>query len=141
MKYMIIRIEDERSSDICKSIEEKAEREGGLTFPFSIGKYRYDNEVLEKGMMSTGDYYTNLFHENCRSHIVPVSEESNLMYPGKKLDDTDKAMLTDGALSESAGLKMAASEEVSQEGVLSFFRGKFKLKIKQAIRFFTRSAR
>lgn len=141
MKYMIIRIDDESSSDICKAIEEKAERDGGLSFPFSIGKFRYDENTLEKGMRTTGEYYTHLFHDNCRSHIVPVSEESNLMYPGKTLDETDKAMLTEGALAESAASKMAASEEVSQEGVISFFREKFKLKIKQAMRFFNRSSR
>ena len=141
MKYMIVRIEDERSSDICKEIETKAQREGGLTFPFSIGPHRYGTETIEKAMRSTGDYHTHLFHENCRSHLVPVSEESNLLYPGKELDDVDKAMLTDGALAESAGMKMAASGDVSEEGVFSFFREKFKVKIKQAIRFFTRSAR
>lgn len=138
MKYMIIRIDDERSSDLCKEIEEKALNEGGLEFPFTIGKYTYESDTIEKAMRATGDYYTHVFHGNCRSNLVPVSENSNLMYPGKRLDDIDRTMLTDGALSESATANMVESGEVSNVGLVTFLKEKFKVKMKRVIGFLFR---
>lgn len=141
MKYMIIRLKDERSSDICAEIEDKAIREGGLSFPFTINGRRYDSDVLEKGLMSTGAYYTHLFHENCRSSIVPIGEAANVVMPGKQLDEIDRTMLVDGAMAESATMQMAESGEVSSKGVLAFVSQKVKLRVKQIMNFVFRRAR
>lgn len=135
MKYMIIRIDDERSSDICKAIEAKAIEEGGLEFPFTIGKYRYDHDTLEHAFKNANNYYTNTFHVNCRSTVVPISEEAGLVYPGKQLDDLDKVMLTEGALAESATIKMAASGEVSDDALRSFSNSRMMSKMKNLWQF------
>lgn len=141
MKYMIIRLKDERSSDICAEIEEKAIREGGLSFPFTLNGRRYDSDTLEKGLSSAGEYYTHLFHENCRSNLVPLGESANVVMPGKQLDEIDRTMLVDGAMAESATLQMAESGEVSAKSVISFVSQKVKLKIKQVMNFVFRRAR
>lgn len=135
MKFMIVRIDDERSSEICKSIEEYAQNEGGLEFPFTLGKHAYDKTTLEKAMQATGNYYTHVFHENCRSHLVPISENSSLLFPGKTLDEVDKMMLTQGALSEVATANLVESEEVSSPNLMVFLQNKFKIKAKQFLSF------
>lgn len=134
MKYHIIRIVDERSSDICKAIEEKAIKEGGLEFPFSIGKYTYGLDTLERGLKTEGSYYTHLFHENCRSVIVPVSSNSKFAVPGTDMDDLDRMMLTDGALAENAAMELIASNEVSPEATKGFLRSRFMTKVKNSLR-------
>lgn len=136
---MILRVKDERSSAICAGIENYAEEMGGLEFPFSFGNMFYGQETLELGLsipFSDPDHYTHVFHSNCRCRIVPISEESNLMYPGKKLDDVDKLMLTEGAIAENAAMKLATSGDVPDEVVEKYMNNRFGLKLRNFMQFF-----
>lgn len=96
MKYLVIRKRDERSSELCERIEQIAYASGGLRFPFRIDGYTYDEEVAIEHILSnsSSNYYTNLFHSNCRCHLVPVSEENSVSYDG--VDEVDESYILHG---------------------------------------------
>ncbi len=100
IRYMVIRIEDERSSDICKAIEAYALSRGGLRFPFSFGGYYYDSNTLNRGLTTYGETYTHVFHEHCRCSLVPMTEEA--VWKHKQPDSLDVMMMIDSAVSPAA---------------------------------------
>lgn len=60
LKFLVVRYQDERSSDLCKEIEAMSFSQGGIV-------------IRDKGAISRGlsnEYYTNLFHSNCRCRLV-----------------------------------------------------------------------
>lgn len=107
MKFYVLRQQDERSSELCESIEKRSLREGGLTFPLVHTGYTYDMEDVEDNLEKTGRYYTNLFHEHCRCHLVPVSDENTVNKAGV-YDDTDVDYITQGSANYIGRLKMAS---------------------------------
>jgi hypothetical protein len=60
ISFLVLRVRDERSSELCKTIERMSFSNGGIVF-------RGGNPT-EAGFSS--DYYTGLFHENCRCRLI-----------------------------------------------------------------------
>ena len=60
--FLVLRVKDERSSELCKKIEEMSQSNGGIV----IRPRTYS--VLNSGFGS--DYYSGLFHENCRCRLI-----------------------------------------------------------------------
>lgn len=60
VKFLVLRYNDERSSALCKQIEEMARSNGGI--------YIQDENAIKRGFSSS--YRTQLFHENCRCRLV-----------------------------------------------------------------------
>lgn len=142
MKWMIVRIKDERSSDICKAIEGKALMEGGLEFPFRIGAFQYTDNVVTRALNTSGQYHTNLFHDNCRCHLVPVNESDTVLYPGKQLDEIDEMMLVNSAYSYSAEQTMMARPDISDSSKTAYQSGKYDIvaRVFQRVRKYVESA-
>lgn len=107
MRFMVLRQQDERSSEVCKRIELTAMRRGGITFPFVHEGYTYSLEDAEENLGKTGDYYTGMFHTNCRCHLVPISDENTVRKAGT-FDDTDADYITNGSAGYVGRLKMAS---------------------------------
>ena len=118
MKYMVVRIKDERSSSLCAAIEEYALQNGGLEFPFSFGGQYYDTNTAYAGVVRAGSIQTGTFHENCRCSLVPISSDTIFRYG--RPDDLDMHMMLDSALSHTAMQELEASGEVEPEVVRDF---------------------
>ena len=139
---MIVRLKDENSSPVCEAIEAKALREGGFTFPFTVDvdghKYTYTEETLTTAIWTTGNFHTNLFHPHCRSHVVPISEASNLLHPDTGYDEVDEMMLTEGALSYSAEIELREDKNIPEEAKQNYFLNKVRVRAKQIRNFVQR---
>jgi hypothetical protein len=62
ISFLVVRIDDERSSDLCKKIERMSLSNGGIVFRGDGGA------AIEAGFSSA--YHTGLFHENCRCRLI-----------------------------------------------------------------------
>jgi hypothetical protein len=62
LAYLVVRVDDERSSDLCKEIERMSRTNGGIVFRNG------ESEALSRGM--GGGTHTHLFHDNCRCRLV-----------------------------------------------------------------------
>jgi len=107
MKFMVLRQQDERSSEFCKEIEKTAMRRGGITFPFIHKGYTYDVEDAEQNLIKVDKYYTNLFHSNCRCHLTPISDENTVGKAGI-FDDVDADYINQGTAGYIGRLKLAS---------------------------------
>ncbi len=107
MNFYVLRQQDERSSELCKELEDRAIREGGLTFPLTHDGYFYDMEDVEENLGKTGKYYTNLFHSHCRCHLAPVTDENTDNKAGV-YDDVDVDYIVQGSAGYLGRLKMAS---------------------------------
>ena len=95
MKFLVLRQRDERSSELCQRIEEKAYREGGLSFPVRIDGYVFDEKLAYEHLTSPETkYYTHLFHEHCRCQLIPLSEENSSTLGG--IDEVDEQYMMHG---------------------------------------------
>jgi hypothetical protein len=95
MKFLVLRQRDERSSNLCQRIEQIAYSNGGLEFPFTLDGMLYSKEdAVEHVERMDSSYYTHLFHENCRCHLIPVSEENSVSYDG--IDEVDESYILHG---------------------------------------------
>jgi hypothetical protein len=112
MKYMVLRIDDERSSELCKAIEAYAMEEGGLEFPFSFEGNYYDSNTLNAGLETYGEYHTKVFHENCRCSLVPISNET--IWKHRPPDYLDMHMMIDSAIAEANLVQVHEEEAVDQ---------------------------
>jgi hypothetical protein len=65
ISFLVARIDDERSSDLCKKIEQMALSSGGIT----IRSGAISREAAMFAGFGSG-YYSGLFHENCRCRLV-----------------------------------------------------------------------
>ena len=109
---MVLRVNDERSSDICKSIEEYALEEGGLEFPFTFNGNYYDSNTLNAGLETYGEMYTKVFHENCRCSLVPISDET--VWKHRPPDVLDMHMMIDSAIADANLYEVGIQDSVSQ---------------------------
>jgi len=94
MKYLVLRINDERSSEICKEIEERAIVNGGLEFPFRHNGQYYEESDAINNLGKESTVRTGLFHPNCRCHLIPFSEENTA--GNEPLDDVAENYLVHG---------------------------------------------
>lgn len=62
LAYLVVRVDDERSSDLCKEIERMSRTNGGIVFRSG------ESEALSRGM--GGGTHTHLFHDNCRCRLI-----------------------------------------------------------------------
>lgn len=60
ISYLVIRVQDEKSSKLCQEIERMSKINGGIIINSSAG--------IERGFSS--DFHTGLFHENCRCRLI-----------------------------------------------------------------------
>lgn len=108
---MVLRINDERSSELCKKIESYAIKSGGLEFPFTVDDYTFNESDLDRGL--TNSYHkqgfkTEVFHNNCRCSLVPISDTmSKSIKYNQRFDDIDRMMSIDSALSYVAETKLS----------------------------------
>jgi hypothetical protein len=63
--YLVLRIDDERSSTLCREIERMSRTNGGIVI--RVGSIS-EQDVLSMGFSSA--YHTHLFHENCRCRLM-----------------------------------------------------------------------
>ena len=115
---MVVRVKDERSSSLCAAIEEYALQNGGLEFPFSFAGQYYDSNTLNAGLARAGNLVTEVFHQNCRCSLVPISSDTIFRYG--RPDDLDMHMMLDSALSHTALQELEASGEVEPDAVRDF---------------------
>jgi hypothetical protein len=95
MRFFIVRVDDEVSSDLCKSIEETSFAYGGLEFPFIFEGKTYSKENVQDYFKNkSAGYYTGLFHSNCRCHLVPISSENSAV--GESFDYIDEEYILYG---------------------------------------------
>ena len=120
MKWMIIRHQDESSSDICREIEAYAKHNRGLEFPVTINGISYGNDTIERALMASGQYYTHLFHKNCRSHLIPISDALT------EMDEIDETMMHDSALAHNENMKLRKDDGISEASKLNYFINKMK---------------
>lgn len=98
--YLVLRYDDERSSDLCRQIENMADQQGGIIVD--------DPSVLSRGFSSS--YRTGLFHRNCRCRLIPKPKSLS-----DKIDALDELMATqDTSLSnnEISRLRETLPEEI-----------------------------
>lgn len=113
MRYMVLRVDDERSSDICKTLEAYAMENGGLEFPFSYnGKY-YDSNTLNAGLETYGEIHTKVFHENCRCSLVPIS--SDTVWKHRPPDYLDMEMMISSAVADANLSQVEVEDNVDRE--------------------------
>jgi len=65
ISYLVLRMNDERSSNICKEIEAMSRTNGGIVIR---GGSVSEESALSMGFSSS--YHTGLFHENCRCRLI-----------------------------------------------------------------------
>lgn len=112
MKYLVLRQRDERSSELCARIERMSYRNGGLSFPVRVGGYVFDEDIAIEHMLSgSNDYYTHLFHEHCRCHLIPVSENNSSTAGG--IDEVDEQYMMHGTANYTGMLEFEDTVEES----------------------------
>lgn len=85
--FLVVRYQDERSSDLCKQMEAMAFSQGGLVIK--------DQGAIQRGLST--EYRTGLFHNNCRCRLVIKPKAT-----GEETDETDLTIAsTENALSNS----------------------------------------
>lgn len=131
MKYLVVRMKDERSSDLCKDIETLSIQNGGLEFPFQHKGYYFDSSNLNRGLSSVGNIHTGTFHENCRCSLVPISNDSFMRY--REPDDLDMEMMIDGAIGYSNAQDLPMAEGVEPASAAKFSENKIFLAVKNFI--------
>jgi hypothetical protein len=65
LSFLVVRMDDDRSSRLCKDIERMANSNGGIVFR---GSASIVDSSISAGM--TGGYHTGLFHDNCRCRLL-----------------------------------------------------------------------
>lgn len=60
VKFLVLRYNDERSSELCKKMEQMALSNGGIDIK--------DEDAIKRGFSS--NYRTRLFHDNCRCRLI-----------------------------------------------------------------------
>lgn len=65
LSYLVLRVDDERSSKLCKDIEQMSNSNGGIIIR---GSSITADDALAMGFSSS--YHTGLFHDNCRCRLV-----------------------------------------------------------------------
>lgn len=93
--FLVLRINDERSSDLCKRMEQMAFSNGGLDIK--------DEDAIKRGFSS--EYRTRLFHDNCRCRLI--IKPSAL---GDQADYIDFQMAAGKTAISSAALSRAKKE-------------------------------
>ena len=97
--FIVIRIHDEVSSNICKRMEEMSFSSSGLVI--------HDESAIARGM--SPDYYTHLFHRHCRCKLIPKPESFS-----ENIDRLD-AQVASSNSSISYNQNMRSDYPVSQE--------------------------
>lgn len=100
-KFIVLRYQDERSSKLCRDIDNMSRSNGGIVI--------YDQSAIAKGLSS--EYRTGLFHSNCRCRLVPKPKP---MEKTKELDNVDFMLaIRDSAVSTNhrSRLKEFLSDE------------------------------
>jgi len=121
MSFIVVRYRDERSSEICKRIEEMSLKQGGIV----LGNNDESQELLEKAFSS--DYRTELFHKNCRCRLVP--KPKSMTGP---LDDFDLSMIVnETAISYSS--KTRLKKNLKEEHYAKVTSAKFKKRISTVV--------
>lgn len=126
MRYMVIRIDDERSSHLCRAIESYALENGGLVFPFSFAGNYYDSNTLNAGLSTYGETHTKVFHENCRCSLVPMHEDTVWKY--RQPDSLDVRMMIESAISPS--VEDLVRDEVHESAAKEFSENKVRALLK-----------
>lgn len=65
ISYLVLRMDDEKSSNLCKEIERMSKSNGGIVIR---GASITADDALALGF--SGGYHTNLFHDNCRCRLI-----------------------------------------------------------------------
>lgn len=99
--YMVLRYDDERSSELCRQIENMADQQGGIVFD--------DPSAVKRGFSSS--YRTGLFHRNCRCRLIPKPKALP-----DQLDELDELMATED--SSLANNEISRLREEMPEDVL-----------------------
>ena len=122
MKYIVVRVHDERSSQLCSEIEALALQKGGLEFPFQYKGNYYDSNTLNTGLSAAGQTHTRVFHENCRCSLVPISSDSFFRYSSP--DELDMHMMVEGALAHSSDMDLATAIDVTEDSRVRYSTNK-----------------
>lgn len=97
--FLVLRVDDERSSELCKKMEQMAFSNGGLDIK--------DEDAIRRGFSS--EFRTRLFHDNCRCRLI--------IKPSALGDQTDYIdfQMSAGKTAISASAISRAKKELSED--------------------------